>query len=161
MAKIHIKMGDVEVEYEGDEEFLKKDLPQLIERVTSLAKATGKTVAPAGSTPSVTRAGISPSDAEEIPTTGLIAAKLNAESGPDLAMAAALRLSMSGTLKFNRKALVTEMRSAHGIFKDSYASNLTATLKTLMRGGRLHDAGSSSYSLPKEEKDKLQRLVEK
>ena len=40
-SKIRIKLGPIEVEYEGTESFLKEELPQLLEAVANLYKQSG------------------------------------------------------------------------------------------------------------------------
>lgn len=40
-SKIRIKMGPIEVEYEGSENFLKEELPELLGTVSNLYKESG------------------------------------------------------------------------------------------------------------------------
>lgn len=39
-SKIRIKLGAIEIEYEGSENFLRKELPDLVKTVTELAKTS-------------------------------------------------------------------------------------------------------------------------
>jgi hypothetical protein len=40
-SKIKIKMGAIEIDYEGSEEFLKEELPSLLKTVSDLYKSSG------------------------------------------------------------------------------------------------------------------------
>lgn len=40
-SKLRIKIGDVEIDYEGTEEFLKQELPQLLKTAMELHKSEG------------------------------------------------------------------------------------------------------------------------
>src|SRR5690348_16260150 len=83
-SKIKIKVGPVEVEYEGSEEFLKNELAELLSSISKLYRESG-----ASSQPPTPPAG---NGIGSIGTTGAIAVKLQASSGSDLALAAAARL---------------------------------------------------------------------
>lgn len=152
-SKIRIKVGDIEVEYEGAEEFLKKDLPDLLKTVTQLhpVRQSGG----GGSTGSQIKSDIKL-------TTANIAAKLGCTSGPDLVIAACAHLLFVKNMEaFNRKAILDEMKGAKSYYKTLYRKNLSQSLKALVKHGQLTESSANVYSLHadtiKEINDKLAR----
>ena len=139
--KIRIKMGSVEVDYEGSEIFLKDDLPGILSQVLKLHQAS-PTSPPAGNG----RAGADPSLNQA--TTGSIAAKLDTKTGGQLALAAAAYLHLSqGKATFTRQELLDAMKTAAGRYKKTYSDNLSSYLATLAKDGKLLSPGNDSYSL--------------
>jgi hypothetical protein len=144
-SKIKIKLGPIEVEYEGSESFLKEELPQLLEAVANLYKQSG--------IPELKQdgggSGGTGNDAPKLQsTTGALAAKLGCKTGPDLALAAAVRLTFAAEKeKFSRKELLSEMQTATAYYKASYGSNLSATLNGLIKDGVFLEPAKDTYSL--------------
>ncbi|MBU2464624.1 MAG: hypothetical protein KJ844_11135, partial [Candidatus Edwardsbacteria bacterium] len=90
-SKIKIKLGGIEIEYEGSESFLKKELPDLIKIVTELYKSSKTPAPPDGDDDS----GEGEKDEGSIKlSTKSIATKLSCASGPDLIIAAAAHLTL-------------------------------------------------------------------
>jgi hypothetical protein len=147
-AKIRIKMGEIEVDYEGPEEFLKDELPTLMKTVSELYHAKAQQ-----------------DERQPVPledtsaSTSTIANKLAAKSGPDLAIAAALFLTKNEGDRFTRAALLKEMRSASAYYKATYNNNLTETLRALVKNGRMNELGGNSYSLSSAELQTLRTRV--
>ena len=145
-SKIRIKLGAIEVEYEGSEQFLKEELPQLLTAVPELyAKSAALKEAPAGTLPNTTQqadAGILQG------TTGTIAAKLVVKQGPDLIIAAAARMTfVLEKSAFSRQEIIDEMKTASAYYKKSYLGNLTPYINTLMKDGKLLEPSTGTYSL--------------
>jgi len=146
-SKIRIKLGPIEVEYEGSEAFLKEELPQLLTAVSDLysKSSIAKEVNPAGGTPPP--AAPTPSGTPQ-GTTGTIAAKLAVKQGPDLILAAAARLSFGlGKTTFSRQEIIDEIKSATAYYKKTYLANLTQYLNNLMKDGKLLEPSTGTYSL--------------
>lgn len=140
-SKIKIKMGEIEIEYEGSEDFLKEELPELLSAVSDLYKKSAPS--PNGDNDS----GFAGSTDIQ-GTTANIAAKLGGSTGPDLAMASAVRLTLVlGKEKFQRKELLEEMQTATAYYKTSYSSNLTTTLNKLVKNDKLMEPAKDTYSL--------------
>lgn len=147
-SKLRIRIGEVEIEYEGTEEFLRQELPQLLKTAMELRKAsggsisggTGKTGATGGSAGSSKVASL---------TTGSIAAKLGAKSGSDLLKAAAAHLALvKNEQDFSRPQLLREMQNATSYYKKSYSPNLTKYIKTaLQKDGFLSEIATNRYAL--------------
>jgi hypothetical protein len=143
--KIRIKLGPIEVEYEGSEKFLKEELPDLIRTVSDLYKASNLNLGgPPGKDSEV---GDEPTEACSLSTTD-ISAKLSCDSGPDLVLAAAARLTLGqGMSTFSRQTLIKEMRSATAYYKPSYNANLTSYLNRLVRAVKLNTPSPGLYAL--------------
>lgn len=152
-SKIRIKLGPIEVEYEGTESFLKEELPQLLEAVANLYKQSGiPEIKQDGSGSSGT--GTGPALLQS--TTGAIAAKLGCKTGPELALAAAARLTFAtGKEKFSRKELLSEMQTASAYYKSSHGSNLSTTLTALIKDGVFLEPAKDTYSLSATKKTEL------
>src|SRR5437660_1241241 len=94
MTKLRIKVGDIEVESEADEQFIRKELLEIVSATVKLHENSAF-----GSEPVVNGAEgrqLSPTRTSRTPaqlTTGTIAAKLGANSGPDLILAASAQLT--------------------------------------------------------------------
>jgi len=147
-SKLRIRIGDVEIDYEGTEEFLKLELPQLLKTAMELHKASG--AVPASGTANGGASGSSAGKGGVASfTTGSIAARLGAKSGSDLLTAAAAHLALVKRKEpFTRQQLLTEMQSATSYYKSSYSPNLTKYIKTaLQKGGPLSETAKNSYAL--------------
>ncbi|WP_444906096.1 hypothetical protein ACJJIR_15995 [Microbulbifer sp. SSSA008] len=163
-SKIKIKMGPIEIEYEGSEAFLKEELPALLSAVSDLYKESGVTEttvnadpapapSPASSGGTVTEKTTSSLQA----TTGTVAARLGVKSGPELVLAAAARLTLSlGVESFSRAQLQEEMKSASPYYKQTYAKNLTGTLTRLLKDGKLFETAKNTYSLSASQRSSME-----
>lgn len=140
-----IKIGAIEIEYEGSEEFLKQELPALLTAVSNLHKEAG-IVPPAANTNPANSNVVTPKNNVALSVT-TIAAKLQAKSGTDLVMAAGMRLTRGGSGTFTRAQLLDEMKLATGFFKATYRSNLSNYLLTLVKDGKLQETGKDTYTL--------------
>lgn len=166
-SKIKIKLGAIEVEYEGSETFLKEELPQLLSAVSDLyAKSRPTLEVPSSSQNTFANAAtISSANAGNISkleaTTGSIAAKLGCKSGPELVMAAAARLTfVLKTATFARQKIIDEMKTASAYYKSTYVSNLSSSLNNLVKDGKLNEPSHGNYALTATSlKDLEQRLV--
>ncbi len=143
-TKLRLKMGSIELEYEGEERFLKEELPNLLGSVKEL----GDLMAVGNEVSSTNGKSIADSTNNRL-STSVIASKLNCKQGADLIEAAAFYLI--GVLKketFTRDELIREMRSAKAFFKKSYVNNLSNYLKQLIAGQRLNEVGTDIFSVP-------------
>lgn len=141
-TKIRIKIGPIEVEYEGTEAFLKDELPAILSGIAQLHKASGGrhalgTGGNGDSDPTLTQT-----------TTGSIAAKLNAKTGTEVALAAAAYLGLvQEKASFSRQELLDAMKTAAGRYKQSMAANFSKYLARLTKDGKLVSPGNEMYSL--------------
>lgn len=147
-SKIKIKMGPIEVEYEGSESFLKEELPLILKAVSDLYQTTGVEInPPASNNPEPPKSNNS-GGTNIVGTTSSIAGKLGVKSGTELIVASAARLTfVLNKEKFNRKDILNEMKSASAYFKNSYGSNLTTYLNNLVKDGTFLETSSGIYAI--------------
>ena len=146
-SKIRIKMGAIEVEFEGSEQFLKKELPDLIKTVSELHETSNLEDKESDGS------GSDGKDASSIKlSTGSIATKLACKSGSELALSAAAHLTfVKKTSVFSRKALLDEMKTASAFYKSSYNANLTKILNQLLKS-EFNEPSSGNYALTEKTK---------
>ena len=154
-TKIRIKIGSVEVDFEGSEEFLKSEFMKLVSSVSELSKEGGLGIPPG-------EAGVS--DQEEGKTiqwsTDTIASKLACKTGPDLVLAASAHLAFTdGKKSYTRKEIHEEMKTATGHYKESFSGgNLTRYFKGLVKKGKLNELATGKiYALSQETFTKLRQ----
>ncbi|MBL1321037.1 MAG: hypothetical protein COA63_008270 [Methylophaga sp.] len=144
-SKIKIKMGAIEIEYEGSEDFLKEELPELLSAVSNLYQKSANVLkTEESSTVQATNTDIKG-------TTSTLAAKLGGGTGADLCMAAIARVTfVLNKETCTRKELLDEMKSAKAYYKANYSSNLTKIINKLVKDGKLMEPSAGSYSLSAE-----------
>lgn len=90
-------------------------------------------------------------------STDTIATVLGANSGPEVAIAAAANLHFSqGKQRFSRQDLITEMRTAPAHFKETFVNNFTKYLAGLTKADRLRLVGQGTYALSSKERQELE-----
>jgi len=157
-SKIRIKMGPIEIEYEGSESFLKEELPELLRAVSNLYKESELQGEISQGEPSVEGSVGAPKFQA---TTGSIAAKLNSKTGSDLILAAAAHFTfVLGKNTFTRKELHKEMKTASGYYKNTYrGGNLTGYLNSLIKDGKLLEPSKDNYALSASAKSDLSAKI--
>jgi hypothetical protein len=155
-SKIRLRIGEIEVEYEGSEAFLKADLPALLETVVDLHQTVG--LKSSKDNGQERNAAIPEIDSL---STSTVASKIGGKTGTDLAFAAAVYLAVGlKKEKFTRAEILEQMKAASSYFKKNYIANLSGYLKTLIKGCKLHQVADDTYSLPAAVKSEMEpRLV--
>ena len=153
MSRISFKIGDVEISLESKHRFSMDDVSNIIGMVSDVSMARAASMPPTDKP-----------DGRRVPngdmSTATIAARLKADSGPDLAIASAARLTIfDGKGSFSRADLLTAMKQASGRYKVSMASNLSSTLRGLVKNGRLNETGSGTYALTATEREALESTL--
>ena len=147
-AKLKVKLGHVEVECEGTEEFIKAELPALIK---SFSELLAKVPVPLPVTPAAieTNGTPRPANGKRIDLSiGTIATKLSCSTGPDLALAAAAYLTVvQAKDTFDRKEILACMQGASNHYKDSYSSNMSKILSSVVGDNKLIERSSGVYAL--------------
>jgi hypothetical protein len=152
-ARIRFKVGQFEVEYDGHPAFLKDDLIHLLEKVTTLyaRHQTSLCADPVVGAASASVNGTARSSFSY--TTGTIAARLNASTGPELAIAASAKLSLvDGKDRFLRKEIHDEMKAATTYYNSNMTGNLPKSLEGLVKNKRLNEVAKDTYALSASEK---------
>ncbi len=161
VSKISIKLGSIEVEFEGSETFLKDELPELLTAVAKLYRDAGlsdeaRAVKIKEPSPSSLSSSATSLSSEEFGTVSSIAAKLGCSSGPDLILAALLRMVRAGNMQVARKALTEEMKAATGFYKTTYTSNLTSSLTSLIKTDAVREVAKGIYTLSVKKREELE-----
>lgn len=157
-SKIRIKLGPIEVEYEGSEDFLKKELPELLAAVSKLHQESSATVPPVADASA--EAQPSPKHGQVKGTTGTIAAKLGGNSGAELLTAAAAQLTLvEGKAEFSKKELSQAAKQATNYWKKSYQNNFANYLGTLVANHSLIEVRTGVYALDAKKRESLEAAL--
>jgi hypothetical protein len=159
-SKLRIKIGAVEVEYEGSDDFLKKELPELLKGVVEL-HARSEVLGSQADDHS-NRGGASPraNNVRRGLSTSTAAAKLQSKSGSDLALAAAAAMVIGeGKESFSRGDLLKAMQTAKAHYKGTFRSNLSNYISTLVKSQDLLDHGGDSYGLSDSKRQELEKKL--
>lgn len=144
-SKVKVKAGSIEVEFEGSEEYMKEELPALVELLYSLSPADDST----DEEESEELAASTDTTKQKLQmTTNTIAAKLNAKKGGDLILAACGHLALvKGADTYTRSNIAAEMKLATNYYKTTMNKNLSGSLKTLVKQGKLLETATDTYAL--------------
>jgi hypothetical protein len=155
-SKLRIKVGEIEIDYEGSDDFIKEQFPTLLRTLQELQGLSGPAKPPKPpNAPAGTKTRVPQSM-----STNTIAQKLQVKSGSELARAAAARLGIVLSKDtFTRKEISVEMRSAKSFFKRSHANNLDNSLKKLLDDGKLLLQADKTYALADGERTELEKKI--
>lgn len=153
-SKIKIKVGSLEVEYEGEHEYLQGELVSLIERLTKLAPTV-----PASAPPPRPPAGGGTGDSGFTGTVSTVASKLKVNGGPELIQAALLHAAIVESKEsLPRKELLEAMQGATAFYKTTYSGNLSKQLRTLTKNGKVNEVSTEVYALAPSTRESLEKL---
>jgi hypothetical protein len=156
-TRIRIKVGQLEVEYDGTDEFIKHDLLQMVEHVIQLSDTAHLALEPydtASESPAVQTAPVETALSDRTPNS--VAAALHCDSGSSLLLAAAAYLTfVKGADTFDRGELLDTMREATRFYKGSYSNNLSGYLKTVLKQDDLRQIKEDTYSLGHQAEERL------
>ena len=157
-AKIALKIGHLEVEYEGSESFLKEDIFRLMEKVIGFHAEHSTALSAALPQATTEDEDATVGQPEINMSTSTIATSLNAKSGPELAIAAAAYLTLvQNKGKFSRDEIHENMKNATSYYKRSMSNNLTSLLQRLVKNGRLNEISDGHYALSAPERKKMEK----
>jgi hypothetical protein len=162
-AKVRIKAGPVEFEYEGETELSIADIKDLFSHIETLF--TVPSLASVGNdsgAPDLDNGVVAPIQQSGRPSklhVNSIAAKLDAKTGSDVAVAAAAYLQLiDGKDSFSRQKLLMTMKEAKKYYKVSMSNNLTKHLGSLL-GSKFNQVGQDQYSLTSAEHQRLEAAL--
>ncbi len=149
--KIRMKVGDVEIEYEGPEDYLRKGIAEIVAATDALH---GKGVPPSEvaqelETAQLEEASPAP-ERQPLPmNVSSIAKTLRCSTGQDLVVAACASLTLVKQEDvFTREQIRLEMKEARRYYKENYRKSLTKYLNALVRNGVLLEVDEGTYSIP-------------
>jgi hypothetical protein len=153
-SKIRIKVGQVEVEFEGSEAFLKKELLDIVTKLSEIHSTNGDS-----NSTGITKEDGRRSGAVSL-STASIAAKSGCSGGQDLVVAAAAQLTFSQHADtFTRQQLLGQMKSARAYYKKSYSNNLTKYLDALVKSGKFNEPSTGTYSLSADASEDMEARI--
>ncbi|MBI1218484.1 MAG: hypothetical protein GC186_08035 [Rhodobacteraceae bacterium] len=162
-AKIKLKVGSIELEYEGDPAFLKEGLESLLVTMTDLAKIAPSEEPAMEQEQEATvprEKTVKPPNGHQL-STSTLAAHLGAKTCPELVVCALANLELiQGKSGAVRKEISDQMKSATAYYKSSMqGGNLTTALSNLTKAKRINDIGSGRFSLNATERTSLEAKI--
>ena len=141
-AKLRIKTKAVEIEWEGDAEFLKSDVPVLVASILEAIKG-GRDIEEHDEPDRDSADDVTPSKF----TTASAAAKVQAKTGPELFKVALAKLQSDGIEPAPRAQIHKEMQSASKFYKQSMLNNLNRTINSLLTSGEVNEPETGVFAL--------------
>jgi hypothetical protein len=162
--KLSIKLGALEVTCESSQAFVEAHLMDLIERLSAIEVRNlvpDHTMLASVGDPEFSVGIDQPRiDSRSRLSTTDFAVKMGVKSGTDLAMAAAAYLHHTkGMEDLRRSDILNEMKAAKAFYRASYGSNLSKSLDTLTKSGKLQNPRAETYALPYAEIENTKRLL--
>lgn len=158
--EIRIKIGPIEIEYKGREEFLKNELEGLLLTVLNVYNEAKIPFEIEGSITSPEYASEEKAKSDFSYTTGTIAGKMGVNSGPDLIIAACANLTLvKGKDSFERREIIEEMKTATHYLRQSYLSNLSKSLGNLVRSGKISEISKDRYALTAQTRKEMEQIL--
>lgn len=151
-TKMRIKVGSVEVEYEGTTAFSLAEFKDFLSHVETVTKSSAfQSCLDGGANQTqLDQYPKNPQPQKQNLSINTVAKKLSAKTGPDLAEAAAATIQLyEGKSSFSRNELLETMRKATMHYKDSMAGNLSKILAQLT-GKKFNQISDGKYSLSAE-----------
>lgn len=150
-AKLRIKAKGIEIEWEGEVDYLKNDLPDLIAAIVSAL----------GIDPSEDEeeeaAAAAPIDVDQKFTTAALAAKLQPKYAADLFKVALAKLQMSDKIEpADRGVILNEMKNAPKYYKQSMSKNLSKTIETLLAAKEINEPSTGKFALTPQTQEAIQ-----
>ena len=159
-AKIRLKFGQLEIDYEGPLLFLQNYLSTFMKEAIILCE-NHNSIPPTDSVPVLEKVSTASNENKEIDlSTGTIASRTQAETGPDLVLAACAYLTfVEKKNEFSRKEILDEMKNAQNYYNQNMGSNLSQHLKSLVEKKSLNQLSSGSYALNAAKKAEMESLL--
>jgi hypothetical protein len=155
-AKVRIKAGQVEFEYEGETELSMDDIKDLFSHIEGLFSSSIASTVELPSAKSALSGEMqeTPKPNAHAPVAQLpklhvnsVAEKLGGQTGVEVAIAAAAYLQlMSGKEAFTRRELLSAMKDAKKFYNQNMSANLSRILNQLV-GSKFNQIGNDQYSL--------------
>lgn len=160
VAKIKLKVGSMELEYEGDPSFLTGGIEALL---VTMGDLMGKAPAELEAAPSQATqhadTGLSSANGLSY-STETIAAHLDAKTGPEFVICALARLQLQiGKSAPTRGEILAEMKTATSYFKENMTGNLSGSLSSLVKAKRINQIAKDTYALSAAERRQVEAKI--
>jgi flagellar hook assembly protein FlgD len=155
MANIKIKIGTLEFACEGEEDFLKTEVPNFLKTVGEFYQQIPRDTTP--TTPIIPKLNGNGHQEPLEMSVNNIATKLNASSGAELTLASCASLTLVKRMTtFSRQQILDEMKDATNFYKESFSANLSAQLTRLVENGKLIERSTGQYALAAQTKTEME-----
>lgn len=153
-AKIKLKVGSIELEYEGDPAFLKEGLESLLVTMTDLAKvAPAEEASDAPLDFSNGNGGSNGATGALNLSTNTIAARIGAKKAPEVLLCALAQLELvQGKTESSRAEILAEMKKATSYYNANMTKNMTFNLESVVKAKKVNELGSDKYALSASER---------
>lgn len=161
-AKVRIKVGGIEIEYEGGHEFLTNGLHELIENVGLLASSSDLEEEISGDGDGSDEApSVDFSNGQLELSANSIAHHYSAKSTSDLALCAIILLQIvNKQVSCSREEVLKAMQSATDFYnKNMRGTNLKSALKTLKNKKKINELANEKYALTSTEKQSAEAAL--
>lgn len=137
--KLKIKLGSLDFEYEGAQDFFKAEFSEVfgevLKKIDNKVKKTDEEFS-------------DDSQGSIDLSVSTIASKLNVGTGPELIIAACASLQIVEKREsYSRGDILKKAQSAKSFYKSTYGKNLSQYLKSSVTNKKLLENGSNQYSL--------------
>lgn len=158
VAKMRLKTKGVEFEWEGEVEFLKTEVPDLI---AALIDAIGQRVTEPDEGEGAEQIDASNHSAQNKTfTTSSLAARVQPATAAELVKVALAKLQISdGIEPASRKQIHDEMKTAPKYYRPSMGSNLTKTIDGLLAQGEINEPSNGHFALSHDAQQKFSEKV--
>ncbi|MEM5492779.1 hypothetical protein [Hoeflea sp. AS16] len=160
-AKIRLKVGSMELEYEGDPSFLTGGIETLLTTMGELS-----TRVPAEPTSAPTSAPVNVNAEPQIASgaanfsTNTIAAHLEAKTGPELIICAMANIELVQKKPSSTRAeILAEMKNATTYFNGNMVGNMGKNLSNLTKSKRINQVAKDTYALSATERKQVEAKV--
>jgi hypothetical protein len=159
ISKIKIKLENIAIDFEGSEEYIRSDLPNLLELLCTYAVplANETKIESDAEEAEELLANPDPTHLRLQMTTNTISAKLKVTKGTELVLAACAHLCLvKGADTFERKNILAEMQTASNYYKQTYSKNLSQSLLSLVKDNKLIERSKDKYALGAKTKQEIE-----
>lgn len=171
-AKIRIKIGTMEVDYEGDSSFLDGGIEKLLETMAGMAHnnfVENQVAAPPAPALQVDASNNEANNwnLEQPPlvgspsfSTSMLASHADAETSADLILCAMAFLELNAKQNPNSsKEIFAEMKNVSTVYNSMMSTNNTKNLRSLAKSKKINEVSSGKFSLGKEERQKFEAII--
>ncbi len=156
-SKIVIRFGSLEINYTGTEQFIKKEIPEILNGISKIVQ---------GFEPDILASlKAAPCDMKS-PFVDYgkgineYVLRLQASSCIELILASCIYLENVHQLEqYTRRDILKEMKNAKGVYKPNYSNNLTNSLGSLEKDGSVQVVEKGVYRLSAAKRKELQAVL--
>lgn len=152
-AKLRIKAKGIEIEWEGEVDYLKNDLPDLIAAIIAALGISGDEEDEESEA-------AAPLNPDMKFTTAALAAKVKPTTAAELFKVALAKLQLSDKIEPATRAQIhNEMKNAPKFYKPSMKNNLNNTIDTLLGQDSINEPSSGSFALTQSAQEQIQAKI--